>query len=571
MTILLFIMNIKKALFTQSGLLILFIMFAIGIRLLFLGVLPTNLSHDELDMVLSSRAIAHTGKDLSGVSFPAFFFQTGLEAKQTNLIPFLLSPYFKFVSLSLFSARLPFVFINLCLGLALIKLASVFYKYQNQNLIILFLFLISPWNFVFSRVTYAAPTALMFLLWGVYFLFRKNEKIYLAVVFFLLSTFSYIGALVILPPIVLLSLCYKWYEAKRIRKKLFVAGSLFLLILGLYFFVSHKAFQEGTVDKRLSEVTFLNTNEVSVTVDKLRKRSFEFVGKRLLINKYTVLAENMVSGYLNTFNVNYLFVSGDPRINYTFIGHGLLYWLDFIVCPLGLVFLKNKGKKFFPVVLIFFLISPLGPAVSNIYSVIYHAFPLMIAFVLVSSFGILSIKHQGWRAVTICLYFLFFIHFIIFYFTQYPIRLGESFNISERTVASLAVRERSQKTDVSIITETPYHVAKQYLFYTNSERYTLPVSNFYDLDGIVISNDCKQTREITIVDQKLNCDYQGLDFIVIQQQKDANYKYKIYGSSICGGISVDTYRRIHKISDYRIEQLDDRLFCNRWIFDKLPD
>lgn len=551
--------------------LFLFIFFALLIRFLWLGTFPPGMAHDEFDMVLSSKAIAEIGKDLSGVPFPWFFIKTGMEAKQTNVIPFLLSPYFKFVELNLFTARLPFVLINLLLGWGLIKLIQLFVKDRLLTLIVLLVFLVNPWNFIFSRVTFAAPTALMFMVWGIYFLFKERQKIVLSLLAFILGSLSYMGSLVLTPLIAVSLFVYKALLDKKHFKKYVFSLLFFVVFVSSYILASH-SIDDGTIKKREDHISVLSINMMSGVVDVLRRKSIEFPGKNWLINKYTIFLSYQASYYINNFNVNTLFISGDPRVNYTFNRHGLLYLVGFFLIIIGLVTLTQKAKKLMIIISLIALIAPLGPTINPIvYSIVYRAFPLMLVFVVLISFGLWELYKGHFKFFVLFIYFAFFANFFVFYFFEQPVLLEENFDVPERIAVNVALREKDRGRRVRVIVEIPYHFAKQVVFYDSKEgEYIIPVQDSYELDGIEIKSDCDfGSGDVVIVDQTLGCKEPQEKHLVIQQQKDAGYVYRIYGSEICEGVSLDSYKRFHKMSDYKIEDLDNKTFCNRWIFEPL--
>lgn len=557
-----------------NKLLLLFIGIAIFFRLFMLGSMPPGMAHDELDMVLSSRAMGKSGQDISGVPFPDFFFKTNMEAKQTNVIPFLLSPYFRFVKVSLFTARLPFVVINFLLAIALYKFLKIFIKAKAFRLIFLIVFFTNPWMFEYSRRTFAAPTSLMFLVLGLYYLFRKQQKIFRSAVFLIISTLCYYGSFVFNLPIILLSLAYKTYlDKKNIGKYLYSLGFILVIIFG--FLYRSYTIEGGTLAQRDRELSVRYIDDYSEEVNSRRRLSINYKFKNLVINKYTIYSEDFLRRYFKAFNFDNLFFSGDNRFTYMFEHHGLLFIIDLPLIVLGIYYLAKSSKKLAIITGFFAISAPLGVTISVVlYSSIYRSAPLSLMFIILISFGLYFLyRYKRIFSVVLILYLAFFVNFLVFYFTEYPVSKGENFDIPERVASEFALREEAGK-EVYVVANIPYHIAKQVVFYGQLDQPIIVknVSN-YDFGNIKIISDCEKIdlESVLLVDEKhktCNFDLGEPDYI-IQQQKDSGYRYKIYNSNLCEDVSLDTYKRFYYFQDYNMQAMSNQEFCNRWIFEPL--
>ena len=548
-------------------LLLFFVIIALAFKFIGLGSFPPGMAHDEFDNILGSRSIAFTGRGLTGVPFPLFFFKTDIGSKQTNVAPFLLSPYFRFAVPNLYTARLPFVFANLITILGAYKLLGLFTKDRRLKLIFLFVMLVSPWMFDFGRRVFAVPFSLMFMVWAMYFLFREKCRPVVSAVLFVLASFCYFGSFVVVPPIALLLFLFQARSKKKY--KVYILPAIIVLVSVSLYLLASFSVDGGTAGQRLQEVVYSTGESVPQMVETGRRLSIVYPGRDILTNKYTVIAWNFLRGYFNTFNVDSLFFSGDPRVNYTYVGHGLLYLLDAVFIFVGVLSIWRRNRKLFWISLFILLISPIGAAINKVtYTFIYRSFPLVLAFTLLSAFGLWELSKTKFRNLFLIGYFLFYIYFLVFYFLMHPVALGENFDVAQRTAVNVALRERALGHSVKIISESAYHLAKQLVFYGSiEETYLIPIQSSYEFDGITITESCDFTgADVYIEDPSLQCDNSGNPNTVIQQQKDAGYRYNIYGGSACGNVNLDYYKRDYRLGDYSIESLDNNTFCNRWIF-----
>ena len=100
----------------------------ITIRFFYLDRFPVGVSHDEVEYILSSKTYSLSGVDLSNTSFPKSIFQTKTDGIISFLPPILLAPYFGLISLNQFTARLPYVVINIVTAISIYFLVKKLFK-----------------------------------------------------------------------------------------------------------------------------------------------------------------------------------------------------------------------------------------------------------------------------------------------------------------------------------------------------------------------------------------------------------------------------------------------------------
>ncbi len=561
-----FLTNKRYLLF---GIIILILLF---VRFLWLNNFPVGILHDEIDVTMSAKTYWLFGKDLSGVSFPKSLFVTKTWASLSGLPSLLLAPIYGLVrNFSPMSIRLPFVFISILISYFIFLIVKEITSNNKLAFTTLFVSLINPWLFFYSRQPTEAPFSLLFSLMAIYFFFNKNRySVYVSITLFIASFFSYFGAKPVIPVFMVLLAIANSINLKKLinYKSIFILIAAF--ILPVIYIVMSNFYGGGTLSDRKDQLSFYNIDKYSNSVDEIRRASIDFKYKNLFFNKFTVFAKMSVQRFFGPFSFDYLFLTGDSVV--PFQDHGVLYLFDFLMILIGLIYLVRSNDKGDRVVLItclvLFIAGSIGPAISvmgNQY--IYRAFLHIPAYIILISYGINRI---GLHRV-LPIYLILFINFVIFFFFRYSISQQDNHFVTERVLASYLSRIDAEKKAVVTVNETD-RIFYQYSFYNNTYNDLRELPGYKEESEISIKNilftkECSngKSKGISIIDSKSDCPEINNDFVVIQNQKDAGVKYKIYNDVLCKGVNLTSYRREHLISDYNIEMMTDSQFCNRWI------
>ena len=551
---------------------------AVIARIIFVGVFPPGISHDELDIVLSAKTLGLTGKDASGVSLLLSLFATQLESGTTGLIPILLMPIFYFLKLDLANVHLVYTIVVIITAFFVSKTVYLFTRNLKISSITFAVLFASPWMFIYSNMAVDIPFALMFLSIGIAILFsQKGWRVFIALPFFLLSMFSYYGAMATTPLLALLVLLIHSRNKKQTRINLVMFLVLIVFLAG--FIAISKTIPNSVLSKRSGELTILSLEKYSPLVDQARKQTINSPLTGLLVNKPTLLIADLTNKYLGAFSVNTLFINGDTRAAYNFEGHGLLYYIDYVFILLGVVGIYKYGKRLGLLIGAIIVFGPIGSMLTLVdMSYIFRSYPLPIAFSILISFGIWFLykkvpkKHKGVFVVGfVAIYLAFLVRFVYFYNFHYSIRQAENHYVSERILVDYAIRENE---DVIIVVPSPVQILNQYAFFSQdySSLQTKPnEKGEYMYKNLLFTEKCPDEAGGIVVTKTYDgCKGKGTP-IVIQEQKDAGYVYSIFGSTICNPEKLDNYRRTHEISDYYVEDMENREFCNRWIAKPLPN
>jgi len=107
--------------------LLLIIIFALFLRVLWLGRIPIAISGDELDYILDAKSIFLSGKDLTGKWTPLSLTPAPHTIPKGELPSLLISPLIGPLGMSLFNSRLPNVGFGIGMLLTFYLIAQRFF------------------------------------------------------------------------------------------------------------------------------------------------------------------------------------------------------------------------------------------------------------------------------------------------------------------------------------------------------------------------------------------------------------------------------------------------------------
>ncbi len=410
---------------------------------------------------------------------------------------------------------------------------------------------------------------------------------YLSLFFFILGFFSYHGAKPLFLPIILAVAVYTFFikkdrKSRPFIKKYLIAAFIFIIL----FFIIEKNLPGIPGSGRFTELFFLDEPRIEGIVNEERRVVIEGPFNELLSNKLTVITKIFIEKYLQAYSLETLFIRGDLSATYRFGTHGLFYYFDALLIPLGFVWmLKNKKRKL-KLLLILLLIAPISTAINKVEtSVLNRSFlmlPIMLVFISVGFIYLYDylIKHKGkYLFLSLLLGVVAFsvLNFFHFYFFRYPVTQQENVFLSERVLANYLNSTKEKNTPVSVITPLHRQVFLETVFYSDKQTQEEKLKDTYKdtelqdeyyIDNIVFKRGCPETinDDTTYI---IHRDRECFDDIkyetIIQDQKDAGYIFRIFNDYVCGDYNLTPWRREHLISDYEIEEMDTAAFCNRWI------
>ncbi|MBI3379811.1 phospholipid carrier-dependent glycosyltransferase [Candidatus Gottesmanbacteria bacterium] len=329
-----------------------------------LGINPPSLDWDEASLGYNAYSILKTAKDEYGNFLPLSI--RSFNDYKPPLYSYLTIGPVAFFGLNEFSTR----FISALLGSLTVVVAYFLMKellpQKSKILYMLFslFFAVSPWHLQFSRIAFEANSALFFVIFGMWLFFKgfKKEQFFLlSFVSFSLSTYAYHSERLVVP-LILIGLLFL-YRKELKQKMKWVVISIVIFVLLFIPIIQ----QLRLTSARFGSVTILNPDEKlgksiqSIEYDKQQK---DWLGT-LMHNRRIVYAREVLGGYLDHFNFDFLFMTGDPPGRHHAAGMGMLYFWDIPFVLIGLYMLLRDRNKENLFILWWFALAPVASAFTS--------------------------------------------------------------------------------------------------------------------------------------------------------------------------------------------------------------
>lgn len=359
-------------------------------RIYKISEIPSSVYWDEASIGYNAYSIAQTGKDEWGEFFPLHFRAFG-EFKLPVYI-YSVVPFVKIFGLNAFSVRLPSVLFSLGVMILTYLLAKKLSGRVEVGLLASFFVSISPWFFIFSRTGYEATAGLMFYLLGIYvFLSRtKNYFIFLSVLSFILSVYSYNSFRIIIPLTISLLLVL---EFKNIKKRMVLWMILSGLVLALSIIPIYRLYKYDAGASRLQTVG--------------------------------ATSSSFIKNYLSHFSSDFLIVHGDKNLRSQQAGFGQLYLPELILLLLGLLYLIKSKSKYKLLPLILLLLGPIPAAITRESPHALRAISVVPFISIISATGatVLGVwikKSSIINSVIVLIFLAFFTNYFLNFLNIYP-------------------------------------------------------------------------------------------------------------------------------------------------------
>lgn len=562
---------------------LLLVLIAVLPRVVFLNNVPNAINDDELHYVLDAKSFFLTGRDTLGQTSLKDVLSLNLsksEIMQAELQYFFEIPVFGLLPFSLFNLVLPNAMLGV-LTVALIYLIAIKLFDKKVAIFAGLIAAINPWLIFVSRTTYeAGPATLFFLLTFYLLLVTKGWKILYAIPIGLLAFYSYIGTKLIFLPFMFLSILYAFlYVNKRKYLKQYALLFGFSCILMLFFIFQLRLYGKTS---RGSEILLPDSPAIVARVNDFRGLSLQSSLLELFENKFTVYGTVLVKSTFNVFSPVYLFTNAD----YFFLmgGHGLFYYIDLLFLILGFMWVFFYKRKLFLFFISFIFIGIL-PQILHKSSVEGNFTPhiaLMIPFLIIFmgagiNMVLKKVKNKKYLYLFLIsiglIYFVLFVNFCYFYFLKFPLQSG-TFGIQDR-ILSKYIALNTGNSPISIFSSNPRLVFKEYIFYANAYNKTtaeainksLKENNFVfnDISFYPCNyNGLKDTSKLIISDVACAKEFGG-NTVNVVQLKDSGKRYIIFHDKTCSQHDLPGYISNLKLSDFNVESLTAKKFCETFI------
>ena len=452
---------------------ILILIFILGFLLRFwqLGSNPPSLDWDEASLGYNAYSILKTGRDEYGTFLPLSIRSFG-DYKPPLYTYLTILPVALF-GLNEFSTRFISAVLgslSVIVGYFLIK-ELFFGKKPIFYLLFSTFFALSPWHIQFSRIAFEANTALFFFIAGIW-LFLKGLKrgtyFLFSVISFSLSFYAYHSPRLVVP--LLLVGMFFIYKETILKQKKIILLSLFLFGV----LISPIVYQLRSTGARFSSVTVINQDEKlgeSIKAIEFDQKTGDILGK-LMHNRRIVYTKEILGGYLDHFNFDFLFLTGDPPGRHHAVGMGMLYFWDLPFLILGVIYLvrnsfRNKNLLFW-----WFIVAPTASSLTSgtphaVRALFYlPTFQMFIAFGIVFFFTLVKSHIKGFLQKSILIVTFSLLIFNVFYYLHMywrhtPYEDSASWQYGYREVVS-EVSKYEDKYDKIVVT---YRYDQPYIYF----------------------------------------------------------------------------------------------------------
>ena len=441
----------------------LILLLGIILRFYALGSNPPSLDWDEASLGYNAYSLLKTGRDEYGISWP-------LSIKSFNdykppLYAYLTIIPVAFYGLNDFSVRVVSAFFGVLTVAIVYFLGKEIFPSRKVKLsLMLMLFLaISPWHLQFSRIAFEANLALFFVVSGVWLWLKAAGRYFfqsLSALSFALSMYAYHSPRLVVP---LLILGLLFIDRQKIRRNVRPVIIFFIIIILSILPIARQLKQSTSA--RFSSVSVINPDEKlkeSINaIDYDTERGFSW-GK-YFHNRRLVYFREIVGGYLDHFNFDFLFLTGDPPGRHHAAGMGMLYFWELPFILLGVMYLIGNFSRFlsWQIISWWFLVAPIASALT---SGTPHAVRALFYLPLYQIFTVLGLakllkKKLIFLAVPVVVGSFF--HYLHLYYVITPFEYAQWWQYGYRQAIETA-REVEDRVDRVIFT---YRYDQPYIYY----------------------------------------------------------------------------------------------------------
>jgi 4-amino-4-deoxy-L-arabinose transferase-like glycosyltransferase len=375
----------------KNLILLLFIVFlASFLRLYALDKIPASLNPDEVSLGYTSFSLLKTGADEHGRFLPL-----ALESFGDWKLP--VYSYIGMIPIALFglndfSTRLTSALAGILAVVLFYFISKRLFKKEKLALISSLFFAISPWSIYFSRAAYEVNLATTFFLAG-FLLFleflekekNRNKWLFLSIIFFSITLFTY-NSFIIFSPIFVLGLLIIYKE--KINPNRSFLFSIFLLVFFLSISIFYSIFV--STNKTSTLLVFNDKNTIYQRVEALRADNY--IGQlkpleQIIYNRFTGGLYQFGQNYLVAFSPTFLFDKGGEKLVDNLGYFGNLYLIDALFIFLGLSGMFLQKEKSLKLILLWLILSPIPSALTKNPQSSTRLFLLMPVLVILSSYG----------------------------------------------------------------------------------------------------------------------------------------------------------------------------------------
>ena len=474
-------MKINKYLNKNIILLILIVVTGGIFRFWGLSANPPSLYWDEVSQGYNSYSILKTGHDEHKEFLPIARFQAFGDYKAPVYI-YLDVPFIAAFGETPLGVRFPSALLGTLTILAAYGLVFELFKTHKQRqglaLATAFLLSISPWHVQLSRAAYEGNIATFFTVLGIYlFLLAKNRHFswfILSGVSFVLGFYAF-NAHRIFIPLIVITLGLFYFKDILVKKRLAILlGGCILALALLIPFLLYLRTPESRL--RFNEVNIFSDSSIVKQSNAWRKEENNSLLSDVLHNRRVLFTFSYLKHYLDFFNPNYLFFTGDvnPRFSMQDVGELYLWELPLLIAGIYMLIKYRKRETAF--IFAWFLLAPIAAATARETPHALRSETYIPTYEIIAAFGLYGIvvffsKFKPLYRKLCYVIFGIIVFATVFvavhnYFAHFPIQYSGDWQYGYKQAVTYA-KSQENKYDIIAFTENYGRPYIYVLFYGN--------------------------------------------------------------------------------------------------------
>ncbi|NCN03662.1 MAG: glycosyltransferase family 39 protein [Candidatus Pacebacteria bacterium] len=321
---------------------------------------------EEIALGYDAFSISQTANDHHGNFMPIVAFESFGDWKPSFYF-YSIVPFIKIVGLNTLAVRLPSILAGLSITIGVWLLIKLILPKQVLNnkpylpLLGMFVTAISPWAVMFSRAAWEVNLSTSLILWGIicFIKFIKTSQtnyslLACSILLLALSMYTYHSTRII-APVMGMMLIALWFSntnksskfisnfqtfvnknANTLLISTFVTGLLLSpLLINLTSNTTTQRFKQTSIFSDISIIEESNQGQLAQN---------NIIGK-IFYHRYILFGREIMVNYLNHFNLNFLFISGDSNPRHSSQYFGQLYHIELVYLILGVIFVLATLRK----------------------------------------------------------------------------------------------------------------------------------------------------------------------------------------------------------------------------------
>lgn len=476
--------------FGKKSLLLFIVILAFLLRFYDLSNVPPSASLDEASIGFNAYSILETGRDEYDTKFPILL--RAYDDWRPALYIYLVIPFINFFGSNVLSVRLPSVILSILTIIATYFLIKEIFLNEKKKIFIAhlsaFLLAISPWHIYISRLGHEVNAGLSFSIFAILFFIKAmnnlNKRFYLfiSVVFFSLSLYTYQSEKVFVP-LIILALGFVYRDSLlKIKKELLI--SLILAILLIIPVITSTLTPQGLIRFRGTSAFSENSLYRESAEKVLRYKSEGNIFEQIINNRRLVPLKIFTANYFSHFNPKFIFFNSGNE-SFKAPNFGLMYIWEFPFLVFGAIFILKKSDIKVKLLLSFWLlIAFVAPSLTTGAPHAMRAFNVLPVPQIVSALGIFwlisFIKEYKSNRYLLNSFYVLMIFVIIYflgsfyrqYFYFFPKNQSSSFQYSlYKAIQYVLNNEKFYSKVVFSNYENLYQSYMFYLFYSKYDPY----------------------------------------------------------------------------------------------------